>query len=47
MELSNKEKIVAYGAAMYLLGIEIEAGREEIEHMVQQGFSLSSIFAIY
>ena len=34
MELSREEQLAALGAALYLVGIEVEASREQLENCI-------------
>ena len=42
MELSKKEKLLAFGAGPYLLGLELNSCRAELEQLLEQGASLVS-----
>ena len=42
MELSKKEKLLAFGAGLYLLGLELNSCRAELEQLLEQGASLVS-----
>jgi len=42
MKLSKEEELLALGAALYLVGIEVEASRERLEELFEQGVSLSA-----
>lgn len=42
MKLSKKEELLALGSALYLVGIEVEASRERLETLYEQGHSLCS-----
>ncbi|MCI9242350.1 MAG: hypothetical protein HFF43_03085 [Lawsonibacter sp.] len=41
MELSREEQLAALGAALYLVGIEVEASREQLEKLYQRGVGLN------
>lgn len=42
MELSKNEELLALSAALYLLGIEVEASRGRLEDLLAGGSALSS-----
>lgn len=42
MKLSREEELLALGAALYLLGCEVEAGRERLTDLVEKGYSFAS-----
>lgn len=42
MELKKEEELLALGAALYLVGIEVEASRERLEELFDQGHPLCS-----
>lgn len=42
MELSKKEKLLAFGTGLYLLGLELDSCRAELEQLLEQGASLVS-----
>lgn len=42
MKLSREEELLALGAALYLLGCEVEAGRERLADLVEKGYSYAS-----
>ena len=41
MELSREEQLAALGAALYLVGIEVEASREQLEKLYQRDVGLN------
>lgn len=47
MKLSEKEELLALGSALYLLGLEVEASRERLEVLFEQGHSLCSQEALH
>lgn len=42
MDLSTQEKLLAAGAALYLVGLEFDAASEALDALVQAGHGLSS-----
>lgn len=42
MGVPKKEKLLALGAAIYLLGLELEHSRETLGLLLEQGLSLTS-----
>ena len=42
MKLSKEEELLALGAALYLVGLEVEACRGRLEELFDQGVPLSA-----
>lgn len=42
MKLSKEEELLALGAALYLVGLEVEASRERLEELFDRGVPLSA-----
>ena len=42
MRLSKEEELLALGAALYLVGLEVEASRAQLEALFDQGVPLSA-----
>jgi len=42
MKLTKEEELLALGAALYLVGIEVEASRERLEELFARGVPLSA-----
>ena len=42
MKLSKEDELLALGAALYLVGLEVEASRERLEELFDRGVPLSA-----
>lgn len=42
MKLSKQEELIALAAALYLIGVEVEASRERLKELVEKGYDYAS-----